>query len=762
MKKNYFLGACGLIPAVLLLPSLSHAQKGYQNPSADNLLLEEVVVTARRRAEVQTQVPVSITAYSSDFMQKQNIKSFTDYATKVPNLTFQYGGGGQTGFTESRQVSIRGISGANTTSFYINDTPVPSAVSPQTLNLDRIEVLKGPQGTLFGASSMGGNLRFITRQPSLNENSMSTQFGGGTTKNGGTDADVNGGGNLVLIEDKLALQAAAGYTRESGFLTRRFPDGSGGFTSKDDQGQTDTWSASLSLRAALTDRLDATVSILGQSTELDGLPATFVVLPEYSVDADSYTFDRAKDVQEFNKDKWTLSSLVLNYGGDGFTVISSTSYFTRRLEELSDGTEATNQLFEEVFEVDLGGPAWVIPTVNHDWHFTQEARVAFDEGLFAPKLSGVVGVFYQRKATHSVGPAVFVPELAASGLFDDGFLASFNQGRHDTQTAIFGEVYYEIIPDLTLTLGLRKYWIEQELGEEQNDGFLFEGPSINPALNNKQSDVVPKVVLSYGIGDRGTVYASASQGFRVGGGQASLPSICDGALNDLGYTPEGIRTYESDDLWSYEIGAKNNFADGRLSVSGAAFQVDWSQIQQQVVLPESCGFNFIANAGKARVRGAEMEVAGQPFADVPLTIHFGVGYEDGVLIDPAFIQQEPNTGLVQIPNWTSTLSGYYETPISDNATLFMAADYSYTGSVKAVDGEGGFLTRQPFNMVNGNVGVRFGDTEIRLYARNILDKRLNYGDLFATATDPYVDGARSPQVAVSRPRQIGVQVNMEF
>ncbi len=759
--KNYFWGACGIIPAVLLLPSLSHAQKGYQNPSADNFMLEEVVVTARRRAEVQTQVPVSITAYSSDFMQKQNIQSFTDYATKVPNLTFQYGGGGQTGFTEGRQVSIRGISGANTTSFYINDTPVPSAVSPQTINLDRIEVLKGPQGTLFGASSMGGNLRFITRQPSLNENSMSAQLGGGATKSGGTDADLNAGGNLVLIEDKLALQAAAGYTRESGFLTRRFPDGSGGFASKDDQGQTDSWTGSLSLHSALTDRLDATVSILGQSTEIDGLPATFVTLPDYSVDSGSYTFDRDRDVQEFSKDEWTLSSLVFDYGGDGFTVISSTSYFTRKLEELNDSTEGANAFFEEEIGVDVGGPAWVVPTLNHDWHFTQEARVAFDEDLFLPKLSGVVGVFYQRKAMHFSSPAVFVPELAESGLFDDGVLATFNQGQHNTQTAIFGEIYYEVIPDLTLTLGLRKYWIEQELGDEQQDGFLFEGPTVNPGLSNKQSDVVPKVVLSYNIGDRGTVYASASQGFRVGGGQASLPSICDADLDDLGYTPEGIRSYKSDDLWSYEIGAKNNFADGRISVSGAAFQVDWTQIQQDVVLP-NCGFSFKANAGKARIRGAEMEVAGQPIADVPLTIHLGVGYEDGVLIDPAFIPQEPNTGLVQTPNWTSTLSGYYEMPISENATVFVAADYSYTGSVKAVDGQGGFVNRQPFNMVNGNVGVRFGETEIRLYARNLLDKRLNYGDLYAAGFERYVDGSRSPQVAVSRPRQIGVQVNMEF
>jgi len=126
-----------------------------------------------------------------------------------------------------------------------------------------------------------------------------------------------------------------------------------------------------------------------------------------------------------------------------------------------------------------------------------------------------------------------------------------------------------------------------------------------------------------------------------------------------------------------------------------------------------------------------------------------------------------NTELVQTPRWTSTLSGYYEAPLSANVALFVAADYSYSSTLKAVDGQGGFVTRQPLDFVNGNIGMRFGRTQVRVYGRNLLDKRLNYGDLFTPGFERQEitgDGnlQRFPEAAVSRPRQIGLQVSMEF
>jgi outer membrane receptor protein involved in Fe transport len=268
------------------------------------------------------------------------------------------------------------------------------------------------------------------------------------------------------------------------------------------------------------------------------------------------------------------------------------------------------------------------------------------------------------------------------------------------------------------------------------------------------------------VGDAGNIYASASKGFRAGGTQQPLPAICAGDLANLGVKQEDIRQYRSDTLWSYEIGAKSLLANGRLSASGAAFQIDWSNIQQTAWLP-TCTVSFLANAGKARIRGGEAEIAGRPFENSPFSLQLGIGYTDGVLIDPGLLAQAPNSRLTQVPQWTGTVSGYYERSITDKVSLFAAADYSYTGSVDISNGRGGFIQRQPFNLVNGNVGVSFGRSQVLLYGKNLFDKRLNFGDQPAAGFERQTlldDGSyqRLPRAVVSRPRQIGVQYQVNF
>ena len=732
--------------------------------AAKSAPLQEVLVSARRKEEPLTAVPASVTAYSSEFLARQNVRSFTDYATRIPNVTFQYGQGADLLWSGSRTTTIRGVAGENTTAYYINDTPVPSSVSPQTLDLDRIEVLKGPQGTLFGASSMGGNLRFITRKPSLDESAATLQVQGGGTKGGGLDFDGNVQANVVLVPDRIALDTAFGYVRESGFITRRFPDASGQIISKDDQGREDTFSGSVTLRSKFSDSLEATVNVMGQSYKLNGFPAAYVPLPGYK--PLSYTVDRDRDVQEYSRDRWGIGSFVLNYSGEGFSVVSSTSLFARRIEENEDDTEGTNFFFENVVGVDLGDPAFHTLSFLKERRATQEIRLSFDDGTVLPRTSGIAGVFYQHTFGSGYLPVEPVQALEDAGLYPTNIGAN-SYVRHQNDAAVFGEIYYEVVPRLTATLGLRQYWIDQRTTFGPDFGFIFGPDSVtNPPLARNQSGLVPKAVLSYKIGDAGNLYASASKGFRVGGAQQALPDICAEDLANLGVDEQKIRQYRSDTLWSYEIGAKSLLADGRLSASAAAFQIDWSDMQQAVLLP-TCTVSFIANAGKARIRGGELEIAGTPFADVPFSVQFGLGYTDGVLRDPGLLAQAPNSRLSQLPEWTGTISGYYEIPVTDRVSLFAAADYSYTGSVSLADGRGGFIERQPFNLVNGNIGIRFGRSQLLLYGKNLLDKRLNFGDQPASGFERQElldDGSyeRLPRAVVSRPRQLGLQYQLSF
>ncbi|WP_417613419.1 TonB-dependent receptor domain-containing protein [Parasphingorhabdus sp.] len=730
----------------------------------------EIVVTARRKDELLTSVPASITAYSSEFLETQNIRSFADYATKLPNVTFQYGQGSDfsaAGFSGGRITTIRGVAGANTTAYYLNDTPIPASVSPQTLGLDRIEVLKGPQGTLFGASSMGGNLRFITRKPSLTNNSFTTEMQIGKTKSAGTDYGVNALGGLVLIPDVMALDVSLGYTRESGFLKRRFPDPStaGAFITKDDEGRNETFAGSLALRTRLSDSLEVTLNAVGQSGKLNGYPAAYVPLPGY--EPKSYILDRDRDIQEHSNDRWGLGSVVIDYDGGGYSIVSSTSYFSRRVDELEDTTEGTNRFLIDFFDLDLNNAAFPMHVVVKDKRFTHETRLSFDEGKLVPNLSGIFGVFHQEDDLTFIMDGLDVPELAAEG-FDPSYLADFTFPQHENNTAVFGELYYEIVPKLILTAGLRQYWIKQKADAFPGTGF-FSGPDgdFTPASSNSQSGLVPKFVASYEIGDAGNIYASVSKGFRVGGTQpAFTDDFCDPELAALGLTRGDIGSYQPDSLWSYELGAKSRVADGRVNVSGAIFQIDWSSMQQSVFLPE-CSTGFVTNAGKARIRGGELEVSGRPLADVPLTVQLGLGYTNGKLVDPGFLPQAPNSRLAQVPRFTGTVSAYYRTPVSENINLFAAADYSYTGSVKVANNEGGFLTRQPFNIVNANIGLGFDNSELLIYGKNLLDKRLNFGDIYANGferTEMAAGGGvqRLPRGAVSRPRQIGLQYRLTF
>lgn len=753
------LEATSTIPGTVVI-----RPKSSDHGSADQLQLQEIVVSARRKEELLTTVPASITAYTADFMQKEDIRSFVDYATRIPNLTFQYGQGANLLWSGSRTTIIRGVAGEGTTAFYINDTPVPSTVSPQTLDLDRIEVLKGPQGTLFGQSSMGGTLRFITKKPSLDTSSGTVRLSGGGTKDAGADYESDFLGNFALIPGRMGVDAAFGYTHDSGFSKRSFPDASGHLVVKGDQGADDIYSASVALRTRISDSLEATLSFIGESTYLHGFPAAYVPLPGYR--PLTYTEDRAADVPEYSKDRWGLGAFVLNYSAGGYSVVSSTSFFKRRVAEQEDDTEGTNFFFQQDIGVDLGNTPFYTDSINNTRLVTQETRLSFADGTLLKRLSGTVGVFYQHSVDETYLPIIPVPAMAAAGLYP-AFVGANSAVNHGDSTAVFGEFYYNILPKLTATLGLRQYWITQQADPAWDYGFIFgPDPVTEPGYRDKESGLVPKAVLSYKVGDEGNVYASASKGFRAGGTQLPLPDICAPDLANLGVNQQDILKYKSDTLWSYEVGAKSRLDNGRMTASAAAFEIDWSNIQQTAWLPQ-CTLSFITNAGKARIRGGELELSGKPVADVPLSIQLGLGYTNGVLIDPGVLPQAPNSPLSQIPQWTGSIATFYERPVNNRISLFVAADYSYTGSVSVADGTGGFLERQPFNILNGNIGINFGRSQLLLYGKNLLDKRLNFGDQPSAGFERQVllpDGSpeRLPRAVVSRPRQVGLQYQVTF
>jgi iron complex outermembrane recepter protein len=747
-----------------LLPTGAVGAETADNARVD---LAEVTVTARRVDETITSVPISITALDSNTLDRENVQSFDDYITRIPNLAVAYGGSGY-GFGITRITTIRGIVGANTTSYYLDDTPVPSSISPEVADLERIEVLKGPQGTLFGESSMGGNVRFISRTPSLSTDELKVLSEVGHTSRGDAPnylAQV--AANKVLVDDRVAIHGVVRYDSQAGYITRTYPDDvTQQRVSVNGQAADDTLSGALDVLVKVTDELNMDFKVLGQQDYLHGLPAAYAPLPDFRVN--SYILDRARNVQEHEKDHWGIAAFTLHYNTPLANVTSSTSVFDRYTNEQQDGTEGTNNFIRRIYGVDFNNYPLAWQGQYRDKRITHESRVSLN-ALPVPGLTGIFGIYYQHdNAFDGSGPPLFLPGLQASGLWPNDLL--WATSGHEVRTnsaAVFGEVYYEILPKLTVTVGARKYWLRQTQLPRSLDGFAEGSLLVVPELVAKQSGAVPKYVLSYKIGEQGNVYASASKGFRIGSAQDGVGSICNDELQSQGYTLEDTRQYKSDSLWSYEVGAKSAFGGGRLTASVAAFQEDWNGIQQQVNL--NCGYNFITNAGRARIRGGELEFSGRPLSTVPLTLRGGVGYLSPVLTEPGPLDQAPNSRLYNIPLTTATVGGFYQAKLSEGFDGFIETDYSYTGSEYSTNVQPARpRLREAVGLLNAQLGVSFGHHRVALFGKNLTNVRRNFGDVRPISYEQTIlapDGhriANLPEVAVTVPITVGLQYQWQW
>jgi iron complex outermembrane receptor protein len=748
--------------------------------AADADTLETITVSARKRDESLATVPVSITVFTGDALENYNIQSFTDYATKTPNVSFSYGGG-PTGISDARTVAIRGITGQNlfgtagATGFYIDDTPVPGSVDPRVLDIDNIEVLKGPQGTLFGESSLGGNVRLITKKPNLEKDEFSFTTQAGLTSGGGSaDGGASIIGNLVLVPDTLALRTVLFFNHDAGYMTRTFPGPASAATGDPDlvaprtsvgnQGAQTTFGGSMAALLRVTDNFDATLRVMFQNTADNGFPATFAPLPSFTPD---YTINRAFDVQPHASDVWALPSLDLKYTGQGWSFVSSSSFFYRHTQDVEDSTYGTQQVLTNYYQVSG------LPNQPYLWdgeHFhdqiTEEMRVSFDPWH---NLSGTIGAFYSQTHTKFYIPPIYANGLVAAttantvvGPWPNDELWTQSNPAVQKDKSLFGELYYKFFDKFTLTAGARKYWLSQQT-DFTADGFMNFGATPSDPQHNSQSGTDPKIGLSYQITDDTMVYTSASKGFRAGGAQAYAP-FCSLA----GLPVTDITQLKSDTLWSYEVGTKVQLPHPGLLLSAAAFHIDWKNPQQQVALP--CGYYFDINGGEAKINGGEIELDGH--LSKALQIRFGVGYEDTKINDPGAlglpgIGVQAGSRILGTPAWNVSVGGVYTQPLTDTIDGFVSADYSYTGDSEALlnGGYGAEATRPAYSLANLRFGIDHEKSEFSLNIHNLTNAKPNLGDIGYVGYAQYQDyaaGTIIPQVATLQPLTVIFQYKQSF
>lgn len=590
--------------------------------------LDEIVVTATKQEQPLSKVPISVAAYTAETMDREGVRSVQDIASLTPGLNFSrdtFGSGAST------SISIRGIrsdSGAATTGIYIDDVPIQirsnvqtayGSSFPQVFDLERIEVLRGPQGTLFGAGSEGGAVRFITPEPSLTKSSYYGRTEVSSTAHGDLSYEAGAAGGVPLIDGVLGLRVSAWYRRDGGYVDRT-PINTG--APSDLSFKNVNYDEVTAFRAALAYQplqdLKITPALFYQRTLNNDSGAFWDSLSN----ASAGRFVSGYSVRQSGGDHFTLPSLKVEAGLGPVALTSVSSYFDRQADATQDYT-----LIDVAFLAGLNPPLPFIPGQNapgvapaEQKIFSQELRLNSTDP--DARLRWTLGAFYSR-AQQSENFSIqdlyvpqFFPVVPVFGipLTNGKYVFLADNSSVEKQTAVFSQADLRVTDQWSLTAGLRysdtNFSFFRTVGGPLN--YPGTGPDIHVALDGKQSakPLTPKFGLNFQANEDNLFYASAGKGFRVGG--VNPPLFRSPTTGELCTNLPVPDTFGPDSTWSYELGSKNKLLGGAVRLEGSIYLIKWSDIQQ-FVNPAGCAGNgFRANLGQARSRGFDLQVSATP------------------------------------------------------------------------------------------------------------------------------------------------------
>jgi len=722
--------------ALTLGCGIASAAETPSTPAPDTL--EEITVTAQKRSESVQNVPLSITTFSSKELEQKSITDFFDYGTKVPNLAFANTGDG---VGTSRTISIRGIAGDNTTGFYVDDTPLPDSVDPRVLDIDHIEVLRGPQGTLYGARSMGGTVRVITKSPQLSEFTADIHGGVSDTWNT-TQPNYTGDAvvNIPIIQDRLALRLSGFYDNEAGYFKRSYCNDinatannlnaaptctplsvntdRSATTVLNNIGQVKTYGGAATLTVKVTDDLTVTPRFMTQRAEFNGfpmsdlltvpgngygypIPSPFVPPALPALHANDFLQARMFNVPEGGYDTWKLASVGIHWKTAAGEVISSTAYFTRKVFETED---VSDWLYAGL----LGGYQAIPDAVSEkkDYsRFVEEVRfvsqlqgpVQFVTGLFYSDLHGQIPFagYYPANTAAGVGNILFnvfglCPPNAPVGTYlcpnprnpDEIFGTYYN--TRVKEPAVFGEVSYEFAQNWKATAGIR--WSQ-----------------VKTTAGGYQEGAVTESVDDYyaGIGqlvDAPVTTKESSTTPKVQLDYHINPDVMVYTTAAKGFRPGGLVPSVPAALCATQLPTgvtvdqtrrfnSDSLWNYELGIKSAWFDhrltLDAAAFYvdwkniQQLILL-GCGFQYRANAGAATSKGGEIELNARPIQ--PLQISAGIGYQNAkISASGADSPQRAGDPVFEVPDITANASLTWTQPVWGNDRLVPGIDYAYVG-----------------------------------------------------------------------------------
>ena len=766
--KQLNLAACSIVLAAATLSARAESP----STAVATGTLDEIVVTSQRREERLQDVPISVSVYSQALMDAQGVRTVDDLSRLTPGLAFVRGAVNNN--SDSSDISIRGIqstAGAATTGIYIDDTPIQSRhlsfgtfnAYPALFDVERVEVLRGPQGTLFGSGSEGGTVRFITPEPSLKKYSAYARSEIATTAHGDPIYELGAAGGGPIINETLGFRASASVRHEGGYIDR--VDWHTGKVVDHNSNSNRTTTARLALKWAITDNLSVTPAVYYQERKIDDTSAYWATIPGAGDPTGSQfqsPFKTGNAIASPSADKFTLTSLKIDWNFGAVRLESSTSYYDRNQSATTDYTQYDRAVF---LGTPFAAPGVQAPTAWADTqkNFTQEVRL--ESTSPTDRVTWTAGVFFQNAKENTIervyDPAILTQLSLPVG---DGYIYDQNPfSSVDKQVALFGQADIKITDKLKGTLGLR-YSKADFTGEAAYTGFVV-GPPVSSSVSQTERPVTPKIGVSYQLDQDNLLYAAAAKGFRIGGTNPDIGVFCDLTPYGLSKVPPA---YASDSLWSYEVGSKNAFDGHRLLIDASAYLIKWKNIQQNVALP--CGFQFTGNLGNAESKGFDLQTQFRVTDALTVGLSFGytdAAYTETVCATPGNCKPKPPTSFAivsendHLPGSPWTLGTYAQInfPLLEQRA-YARFDYQYgakqTDVIAAQNPQnGGDPKAVPSVPSQSNAalraGIKFGDFDISVFSQNLFDSKPKLGQ--------YVDGPNGTplfQVVTYRPRTIGV------
>lgn len=703
--------SCGLGLAFSVgLVSPARADVGAPPATTEASSLEEIVVTAQRREERLVDVPLPVTAITAGEIEARGVTSLQDIQYSVPGLTMSEFGPGQGRLQLDGISTAGGATGLPTVGRYLDEMPITadgagSELDLRLIDMQRVEVLHGPQPTLYGEGSMGGTIHFVTAPVDLSRFTGFLQGSWGSVTHGSDSYNGVGVLNAPIIDGVFGVRISAGYERI------------GGWIDAPKLGATDYNGVDIKtvrLKALFQPISDFSVSLM-------------YLHQEHNQDSQNYADEDTRITGAVlpspNSEKYDIANLIVTYNFGSVTLLSSTGLIHREPIAGFDQSAYFAPLFQSIGfpNIDKVGE-YTSGTQNM---LSQELRISSNGGTPFNYTAGLYGRNYRTGVATDFTTA---PGSLPFAIDTD------NSSSQSKSWAAYGELRYAFTPAFEGLLGLRHFEDERTL----NDAFSSFGTSASSAQEAKFGTTNPRFNLSYKTSSAGIVYLDVAKGFRSGG----FNSQAGGSVPP---------TYGPETLWTYTIGAKQDWLERRLSVDISAYYNNWTDIQV-VGVNGAIANSYSSNTGKASGPGVNFALSARPIPE--LTFAATMGYTD-MKYDTASSVVDKGDPLDMVTKWTYSASADFRRPITADVAFVSRLDYSHTSGYQLTLRDTPFNAINPtgsFDLLNVRVGADFGRWQAYVFAHNLADRK---GEIY-----PAVGSL--PEPVVTTPRTVGVEARIDF